>query len=62
MGMRQTRSGHQRSTSSFTRLTRKLNTLYECRGYPQTSSSQVKPVPATTQKPWVKPKCRDTNL
>jgi len=41
---------------------RKLNTLYECRGYPQTSSNLVGPAPTTTQKPWVKPKCQDTNL
>jgi len=40
---------------------RKLNTLYQCRGYPQTSNNLIKPQPTPTQKPWVKPKCQDTN-
>jgi len=42
---------------------RKLNTLYECRGYPQTGAGETtvtKPTP-TTAKPWVKPKCQDQN-
>jgi len=41
---------------------RKLNTLYQCEGYPQTGNSITKPVPAvTTPKPYVKPTCEDQN-
>jgi len=40
---------------------RKLNTLYQCKGYPQTSNNLIKPQPTPTQRPWVKPKCQDTN-
>jgi len=42
---------------------RKLNTLYQCAGYPQTGSTTTvitKPT-TTTSKPWVKPECKDTN-
>ncbi|XP_023325046.1 zinc metalloproteinase nas-13-like [Eurytemora carolleeae] len=40
---------------------RKLNTFYQCSGYPQVDNSVTKPEPTTTVKPWVKPKCEDQN-
>ena len=42
---------------------RKINTLYQCRGYPQVGSgatATTTPKP-TTPKPWVKPSCVDSN-
>ncbi|XP_023325705.1 zinc metalloproteinase nas-4 [Eurytemora carolleeae] len=41
---------------------RKLNTLYQCSGYPQVGNSVTNPeATTTTVKPWVKPKCEDQN-
>jgi len=52
----------QRENFSDTDI-RKLNTLYQCSGYPQTGTATPKPVvvTTTTPKPWVKPKCVDQN-
>jgi len=41
---------------------RKLNTLYQCRGLPQTSNSLISSKPSKpNKKPWVKPSCQDQN-
>ena len=55
----------QRNAFSDTDI-RKLNTLYQCQGYPQVGSSGsittvTKPVTKPTEKPYVKPKCKDQN-
>ena len=41
---------------------RKLNTLYECKGYKQVGSDYSDSNPRTTTKnPWVKSSCVDSN-
>ena len=40
---------------------RKLNTLYQCKGYAQVGSGASGSKPKPTEKPWVKPTCVDTN-
>jgi len=40
---------------------RKLNTLYQCRGFPMTGASLITPQPKPTQKPWTQQKCKDQN-